>query len=360
MAARAQLLPDDGTTISVFASLNAQHENLGDLVLRRQMIRIFDGVDCELNLYAGQATDEFVGAALDGRPAVIHDTAFGWHRALVVGAIRGRSVLVFAPGPQLLVDRPRTIGHEVVNLSTVLWLRAFGRPTVRLGRSLRGSGRASVLMERWMSQLCGLYTVRDQESAAALGRHLAVEPDLAFALENEVTASQRRPWVSFSPRVGRRWPADLFARLIREAEELGLRACFVSQTRFDDGYHADLAAQFDLDHVAWGDRTHERQLERVLARYGESALVVSDRLHGLIFAMMRGATPVPHLIADDKLIPPLRVVGWPADAPDSAGSVKDWLEWRRRTDSRDAVNDARAILDESQRRVLAMIAGQAE
>lgn len=358
-AAREQLRSDSGRSISVFASLNAQHENLGDLVIRREMIRMFDCLGCELNLYVGRASHDFVDAVLDGRSTVLHRTLRGWQSALMIGAVRRRSVLVFGPGPHSFVDHPRTIGHDAVNLANVLWLRAFGRPAIRIGRSLRGSRGAALLMERWMAQLCAVYTVRDDRSGPVLGRSLIVEPDLAFGMQSS-EAEHRRPWVSFSPRVGRDWPVDLLSRLLRETEELGLRPCIVSQTTFDDRYHADLADHFAIEHVAWGERSHAQQLDRVLARYNESSFVVSDRLHGLIFGMIRGATPIPHLTGDDKLIPTLRAVGWPPDAPDSRGSVADWIRWSQRADRPRIVEDAKVVLDESQTRILALIADRAK
>lgn len=318
----------DMAALTVFGSLDCQQENLGDLVIRREMIRWFDDVEAELHLYAGEMDPGIVEAVLEGRRAKIYRSRLHWEMALVKEAARHRAVLAFAPGPQLLTCSRASLIREFGNLVNCGVLATLRRPVLKVGRSIRGNNLVPLIVERLIFGLSAHYSVRDQTSVEVLGRPADVIPDMAMAMSPCFAGSSRRMWASFSPRTSRGWSLDELRSSVSALDALGLQSCLVSQTKFDEPFHAALARELRIDHVAWDRRSHDEQLLRVLRRYSESRIVVSDRLHGLILGLVHGATPIPRVIRnDDKLLPALGAIGWPESAPIYSDGAQRWIEW---------------------------------
>ena len=330
---------------NVFISLVAQHENLGDLFIRREMIRWLSIPGIMLHVLTKDIPSSFVAAAEIPLSAVTYQSYWSWEAALLRSALKGNSGLVFAPGPQVLLNSPSLVLHEVVNLSNVLALRLRRNPIAKIGRSLRGDGWLAVPIEQAIHDLSDIYWVRDTSSAATINRGLSVLPDIALS-ERRGFDDERRDWVSISPHVGRRWNIASIRRLASESANCGLRVGIVTQTRFDEPFHAWLAAGSGVEHLAWGTRSHRAQLLAVEERYSQSVAVASDRLHALLIGMSCGATPIPLVHADLKIGPTLQALGWPSIHPSVDAPVDSWVTWRTANQREQAL-----LLDEAAKRL---------
>ncbi|MEQ1700440.1 MAG: polysaccharide pyruvyl transferase family protein [Ilumatobacteraceae bacterium] len=327
---------------AVFVSLVAQHDNLGDLVIRREMVRWLTAPTIRLHALVAGVPDDFLAAIDLPATAVLHRTPAHWQAALLTAAANGRSGLVFAPGPQALQLGARGLAHEVVNLANAAALRARGNPVAKTGRSLRGHAPTAVRLERGVHRLSREYWLRDEPSAQCLGRDVQVLPDISLAEGAVVSspgAASARTVVAVSPRHDRGWSPAEVAALATDAGTVGQRLVLVTQVRRDEPGHAALAAATGVDHLAWGDRSTEQQLARVVELYAQSSLVIADRLHAVLFGLACGATPMPRHAVDDKLHPALATLGLPAGLPTGETGLADALDWRQRHAA--AVADAR-------------------
>lgn len=141
------------------------------------------------------------------------------------------------------------------------------------------------------------YSVRDGDSESALGFSVEVLPDLAFAAHptasNTLGPDAGRSFVALSFRADDAPNEKLVEKLVREIRHDGLVPIFVTQVRRDDRRHQEFAKAFDAEVLDWPDaRPHSEQLKRVRKIYRESAFVVSNRLHALIFGIESGAHAV--------------------------------------------------------------------
>lgn len=351
----------------VFVSLVAQHDNLGDLVIRREMVRWLAQPGVVLHPLVADAPDEFVDAVHLPTDAVVHRSARHWQQALLAHAARGHAGLVFAPGPQGLGGAPRHLAHESVNLLNAMVLRGRHNPVAKIGRSLADGTRgvlptAAVAIERGVRRLSNEYWLRDAPSAARLRRPIAVLPDISLstgALDCPPVGGDEAPDVAVSARHDRGWSAAEIAAIAEQAAALGRRVVLVTQVRRDHAGHEALARATGVDHLGWQGEATAGQLARVTAQYARSALVVTDRLHAALFGLVVGATPVPRRTDDAKLRPALATLGLPGGIPAGDDPLAEALAWRalhatQVTAARDA---AAASLAEARERLRRLFGG---
>ncbi|UDF12451.1 hypothetical protein LH407_09815 [Antiquaquibacter oligotrophicus] len=122
-------------------------------------------------------------------------------------------------------------------------------------------------------------------------------PDTAFQealqIDNDL---DRRSGVIISMRAKRDFPSDAWFAAI--AQVVGDRKVItLSQVREDEDRSREIATRLsDLGADArldpWGSRSDLEQERYVRALYGQSSLVISDRLHVLILASCAGSVPL--------------------------------------------------------------------
>lgn len=310
----------------VFVSVAAQHENLGDLVIRREAVRWAAASGAWLDVYVGGMPATYL-EALDLPPqARCTRSALVFEARLWRSALAGRAAMVMAPGPQSLELSAGTLAHQLMGVVHAALLRVRRCPYVKPGRSYRTGNRLLLALERIEHRLATRSWVRDVHSPNVLHLDVDVLPDMAFAagacgdtgVVHHRAASPRpasrpraeRPLLAISPRRREQWPDHVVEAVRHTATRTGLELVVVTQVQLDEPFHRELAERFAIRHVEWGSRSHAEQLERVLDTYGKSAVVVSDRLHALVFAMCRGAAVrQPGDIGDRKIAPALAAVG---------------------------------------------------
>lgn len=275
-----------------FVSIAAQSDNLGDLVIRRVAV---DWLQARANLhvFAGNTPSDYIDAYELPQSSRIYRGSATFLRKLVSTALRGGADFMISPGP---ITRARRTGLEVrarVNLANARFVKLNGGRVFVLGRAVRGGLSRALTAETKLSAIADAYWVRDPISEKLVGGNALLAPDLAFAAKQPFPESPSeltdRGAVAFSLRGDEVVSEEKISLLVDEAAALGLRPIFVTQVRRDDAQHRQLAERFNAECIGWEDQPHREQLERVVKAYERSAIVVSNRLHGVVFGVRSGA-----------------------------------------------------------------------
>lgn len=316
---------------SVFYWCRGQDDNLGDVVLRRNLhLNISRSEYTKLHLFIGRASDSFV-EALDVQPTdALYRSRIRWLAALVRQS--RRALIVFDPGEVRLEDS--ILPHSVlVPLQALASVR--GGRSVKLGVAVRvsdlasGPAKVSFVLS---NQLCSAVTWRDMDTP----RHFSGgELGCDWAYQEMNTAAwgetSRRDMLLITVRGDRSpWEDGTVAEICRFATANELRPVVFVQVRRDNDRARQLAERLGCELIDWPDSVdHSAQEAKVRSSMQRAAAVVSDRLHALIMGLTEGAVPVAVTTAGDaKLLTHLAAVGLAencrvADGQDSQLSA--WL-----------------------------------
>lgn len=334
-------------TVVGFCSILAQEDNLGDVVIRQEMLRVLRECCDEVVVFAGRAGRSYRASYdLDGTTVVTRPWRFQV-RLLRTVVGRERPLLVFAPGPARLDGRPRALLKSLVNLANVVLVRLGRGEALTLGRAVRGDSRAGRFVESASVRLQSLYVARDEVTRGILGPRVRVGPDLALARDDGASSpGGPKDAMVLSFRGDRPVDEALVRDALEAARRTGTRPVLVTQVRRDGAQHARLAQVHGIDHVAWvGD--HREQLARVTREMLSARVVVSDRLHALLLGARNGAVVVPvSTPASDKLPTTLAVLPTtepPGDIGAHLAPLGDPVAVDRRA-ARAAVEDVRALV----------------
>lgn len=289
--------------MTTFITLRGQFDNVGDVILRRQLAGWFDG---PCIVYVGNAPAEFVDA-LELESKVVVQSFWKFLR-LIVTSPSGSSY-VFKPGETQL--SMAGMKENVGMLPMLVWLRARGGSVLRIGVGARGSSPLYSALCKPAIKVSHVNKWRDVHTVSVLGSG-ELMPDLAFA-----EGSRSDDWVrertviaislrGDRPTPGRQW----IAAVRRCADENNAKLIVVSQVRRDDERSSWLAGQLGVAAVLCNAKPSsviERDLREL---YKQCALVVSNRLHVLIAALTEGA-PVSACVpgGSEKIAGHLSVVG---------------------------------------------------
>lgn len=297
----------------ILGSVRSQHQNLGDLVIRRNMVHWLKDLD-DVRLIVGDMPEGFIAALEVPDEIRLYRSLRG---ALLAKPIRHSSSLIFAPGEQSIEDKPRVVAAALANGLFAAYAKASGGSVVKLGRGFKGSGTLSSQIERGIARISDAVYVRDAEAPSVV-RGAQLMPDIA--LWGGVSSTRRladpfgttgdRQGVAVSMRFDRGEPPSAVRRLVPTLAALEKGPIVVPvQVELDAGHSMALADSWGAELVPWvGD--HATQLRRVEETYDRVRFVVSDRLHVLLFGLLRGAIPVGvETGRHEKLARQLRPIG---------------------------------------------------
>lgn len=280
----------------VFVSLVAQSENLGDLVIRRNAINGAFPNHKVVALTTGMPESYLRAYGLEeGSLCVESPIRFQW--MLFTESIRGKAHLLIAPGPVVLSNKPLRLLKATIVLSDSILVRLGGGQVSSVGRSYRGAIGIAQIIERLQRRVASTYFVRDHESQSVVGQCAQVRPDMAF-FGSRTRASGARNIISVSLREAGPHLVEQLVELKKFADEHGIELVLVTQVKFDDVVHKELASCLGISHISWDNRSHSEQLEEISGVYSRSLAVVSNRLHALIFGLQSGAAAVPVNLSD--------------------------------------------------------------
>ncbi|NRG39809.1 polysaccharide pyruvyl transferase family protein [Rathayibacter sp. VKM Ac-2835] len=274
--------------MKIFVPVVGQYENIGDIVLRRELVEWLSGMG-EMHAYVGASPASYDEALDLPADVITYRSVGGWARELGSCLRRGECVAyIYKPGEIQLTWRG--LKEHIGLLPLVVATRLRGGLVIRVGAGSRNFDRWPTAVFRSTLALSHYTMWRDVRTADRLG-HGGVMPDLGFGqVGSEHAASTERTRLTVTMRGDRVPPSRQWRQAIaRIAEERGLRLTVVTQVERDEPLMAELAGEWDADYVAWGSRSHKVQEAAVRRAFAESALVVSDRLHALIVAVAEGA-----------------------------------------------------------------------
>lgn len=342
--------------IEVFGVARGQYDNIGDIVLRRQLLDWVRPAG-RLHVYVGQSPAGY-DDALRLQPADVRYRSYrAWYRAALAAAATGRSAYVFKPGEIQLTLVGMKEHVSVLPLLTTLRLR--GGRAVRAGVGSRNQAPLPRALMRPSIALSDVTLWRDPATGAYM-RSGAVMPDLAFgegapdtAVATFGSVAPDRDALVVSMRGDRPYPgAGFLAGVRRYAAEHGLTPWAVTQVRSDEERTRRLAADLGGRALAWDPATpHDLQEARLRALYRRSALALSDRLHVAIAAYTEGAVPVAALPEpSDKIDRHFVAIGVTGLTVDAGGAAEGAVTARlaelagRRAELFEKLLDARAEL----------------
>lgn len=331
------------SSMPVYVSLDTQFENLGDEVINALLLRE-TARRARLRIFTGKAPDWYRANIASWLPAgapqaeFLRGRARGLLRLLLGSLLPPGSVMLLSCGDVTRARPNRKRDRAMGLLSRLPFLEI-----AQIGASRLQAGRSEQAWLQRAADRSGKITVRDGYSLQALqaaGIRAGIVPDLAFLLDFAPSGRGGKALFMFrDPGTGAEAFAEHLAPLVAQAREMGLDPVFGWQVARDEACNRRLAALTGAGILPLPGSC-EGRLDAALEAYGEAAVIVSNRLHGLLIAASRGAIPVPLLNSGEQkirgvfeqagLAPLILEAGAPADANAGAlaGFVADRGTWR--------------------------------
>lgn len=294
---------------SVFCTIAAQHDNLGDIVIRQRMLDLITSSDAHVHISVGKMPRQYIDAFDLPENSTTYPSTVRFIRSFLTSALRARTSVVFPPGPYPLSSW-RSAGRGLLAVAMSLVARSTGGASVTVGKSVRGNHRGARAVEKLLIRISNVYIARDLLSAAAIGSPVPAAPDLALLAKPSDSDTPKILALSF--RSDRPLALDFLRPVIEWARSREFVPVFVTQVARDEARHAEQARALGVDHLAWGTKSHREQLSAITTLYAETSIVVTDRLHAALLGVLGGAVPVavrqgtsPSKIADalDGVLP---------------------------------------------------------
>ena len=312
-----QHLSVDRTPREIFVPARGQYDNIGDILLRRQLLDWLRP-NGPLHIYVGQAPAGYAeGLGLE--PEDVQYRSFReWYLAALRSAARGRASYVFKPGEIQLT----LIGmkEHLAMLPVLALVRARHGRVARVGVGSRNFAPLPRALMGPSIALSNLSLWRDAATAGYLGQG-RIMPDLAFASVNDVPDAVRDVLV-VSMRSDLDYPSAEWLAGVRAVAAVNkLTIWCVTQVLRDDEKCARLAIDLDGHALRWNGTGHDAQEQCLRDLYRRAALAVSDRLHVLVGALTEGAVPAALLVngKSDKIARHFAAAGLHDVSIDSAG-----------------------------------------
>jgi hypothetical protein len=305
----------------VFTSVIAQYWNLGDVVLRRQLLDWLTEAP-DLRLQVGAMPEDYLEALPIPSGTRLYRDRREWMRDQLrePGAIT-----VWTPGPQSLSKRG-PIGAEASRVGWGTLTRIRGGRNLTIGRGYGTPSRLGRFVAWASGRTQSAVLVRDRESTDIVAR-ARLCPDLAFdAFDAPPTSAGAHLAVSL--RNDRDLDRDDLLRTIDAlATSRDLEPLVVTQVRTDADNNERLADVLGVEHVGGEASTTRAWLDEVSAAYRRTGTVLSDRLHALAFGVAQGAVPVapPHGVPE-KVTRTLSAAGFVVALPSDAQGMAT-QEW---------------------------------
>lgn len=290
-------------------SFSTQFENLGDCVINEVLIREICKFQ-KVMILGPRLPNWLERTVLQRGNAIIYRSRLKFAlQILKFLIIRKRLTFFFKPGH--MVRSPSFSGElrkSVVTAVTAA-LSLVGVKICRAGTSLDRYRLLEQFAQVQLGHLHALYGVRDYESltmAKQFGiKSATFTPDLAFLLPQEKESITRRTEIGLSFR-RRDWiHGDPWSTLINTVRtfitEHSFKPVVIQQVMFDQQVSEKLQSEIHADLVQFSGTLGSA--EDIFERYRLCHVVVSNRLHSLLFAWMQGAIPIAVVdrTADQKL-----------------------------------------------------------
>lgn len=299
---------------SFFFRLNIQHQNLGDLLINRELIRLaaevgrvyVDTAQCPPHVWKEIC-------ALRASNISQINGLYSMMKAVAKERFSGRRcVYLLTPGGNAGASSFRSVGSEIKSLLQIYGIAMTGIRLIHLGVSYERLGSIRTRFIRLRALVLAAHYVRDARSFALLKgsgiRVSGIMPDLAFNLfaedraprlhaeDNGERRTRKRVVLSF--RCDQR--EDQLDRvknfLVRAFEELppDTEYTVYSQVRYDDQTARDLFLWMKkIGLVTTYLRIVEDGISAATNTFRNSDIVLSNRLHVLLLGGAAGCVMIP-------------------------------------------------------------------
>ena len=236
--------------------------------------------------------------------------------------------------------------------------KRMGKPVAAANYSVSLLDRRKRALAAEVLKMLDLHLVREPKSAAVL-QELGVDPQRIITSLDSAFAYPNLP-----PRIGRD-SASGIGVMIRGDREVNVPAwghllkrlraeyaCEIHYLQSCGKYDPEVRRELARQHVQLDDDGKFLGLKRVLQEVARRKLLITDRYHGVIYAILTGVPVVAAESSTHKTRGLLEAIGYPIPVlpPLSEGSVDDYIE-----------TVARALADEDAlRRQLLRVAGTAK
>ncbi len=289
---------------TIYISFRTQFENLGDCVINRLLIE--ELAQSRVVHALTTTAPPWISEQLNRQNCKTYGRAGGWWLSLAREVLdpRVKVVFYFKPGHHVGHANWKGKTKGIALLGFTVLCKLLRIKLRRVGASLGAQTTWSKWIETQVGKAHELYGVRDGESLALaqlLGIPAVYSPDIAFLLPYHNDVSLPRDYLGVSLRA-RAWnttpvPADkspqeiLTAMIQAIAARYRLTPQLTAQVTFDRQLTAALAKRLSTDVIEFD---HSAASERhIFQCYERCRLVISNRLHSLIFSWSAGAIPVP-------------------------------------------------------------------
>lgn len=285
--------------MTTYISLVAQHDNLGDLVIRQLSLDWASDLGEPVRALVNGSADDYVDSLVVPANASLSSSRALWYVALLRDSLLGRRPnLVYAAGPQKIRWNRETWLNGLLGVIAHFWLFVGRGKVAKIGRSLGDDSVVGGLLEAQLIRQSDYYSVRDSSSAltsASRFRNPRIAPDIAFSYNYPQPIAASRDLISFALRSADGINVEVIQDLVRRYSLEGFRCQVVVQVRSDSGLAESISAECGIPLVPWPRQTAPAgQLSRVLSAYSDSAAVVTNRLHAAVFAAGMGALPIAY------------------------------------------------------------------
>ncbi len=286
---QAQPLPP-----AVFSWTTGENTNVGDSLLRRPYLRT-QGQIGPLNVWIRRSTPDFLAGLQVESTSQLTRSFVRWYAQLLASAARRRTLLIMNAGEFRVRPSGALLLIPLVVAATIVRFR--GGSSLWLGVSVPQSSRR--VLRRWYRLAFDRFDYvqwREPGTLASIGVR-PVGPDWAFSElgdNPQLGTSTQRTEIAFVLRGDRPVPSEAWMEWARRlSSRLGLKPTVVVQVRQDQDRASEIARSLGAEILDWpSSYSHAEQEGRLRALYSKCAVVVGDRLHGLVIAATEGALPL--------------------------------------------------------------------
>lgn len=290
--------------MAVFFSLDTQFENLGDEVINALLLREIASRQ-PLRILTGKAPGWYraniaTGIGATGDVRFISDRK-RYLRDFLLGSLLPPGHIMLLSCGDVTTIKPNPKRSRMMSALTRL-------PFLHIAQIGASRLKLAEADKTWLARAAGhagRITVRDDYSRRTLedaGIRTRLLPDLAFLLEYRRPDHPTKALFMFRETDA---DADDFAARLSEmatrARLLGLDPVFGWQVARDEGFNRALAERCGAGILALPGNG-EGRMEATLQTYEDVAVIVSNRLHGLLLAASRGALPMPMLRDSERKV----------------------------------------------------------
>ena len=287
-------------------SVIGQADNVGDSALRREYLSALRGVGDVVHVFVADHTQDYIDGLGLARTDRTYSSSRTWITTLARMTLQGRSSFAFNAGETQ--PTKRRLALWIASGMCVVAIRVGGGKGIHAGVGLRSPvADASTRLMRLALMSSNVVTWRDRKSALAVQKG-TVRPDWAFGAGTasdellDLSAEVPRRYLAITMRFDRPLPNEGWkASIVEFAREQNLEMVLVAQVERDIDRCNELSSLLgNVPVVPWSSRNHATVESETRRVYKQSAAVVSDRLHALVFAATEGAVPIGYSTGDPE------------------------------------------------------------